>query len=405
MAGIGSVVVQFIAKDEMSKTVQRMGGKLRGFAKDTETGKRSWSQMAGIISGIAGGLGGIFVGVGIAAKNLADAALEDAQEFEKFKRVLSGLPGVTDKVIASTDDWIATMQLATLVSDTDLRSALGQLALATGDVTKAQDLLTVAVDTATARNVSLTSVTDQLSKAAGGNTAALKRQMPWLDKNRDGTLTFTEAVEGLTEAYSGSAAAVANRKPWERIGVIWGEIQEALGAYFLPALERLSDWFKSPANRRKIQDFIDQMGQIAYTVGEDVVDALIAFWKWLGTPEGRKALELIGGLLFKLDDAANAAAGALDAARWAYQRLVDLAKLSPIGLIVTAARGLTRSAPPQAGAAPPAQAGRAAPPQQVITINVRAADPWSTARELRRVLDRADMLVGRAPGQPVAPAW
>ena len=95
------------------------------------------------------------VGVGIAAKNLADAALEDAQSFEKFNRVLSGVPGVTDKVIASTDDWIATMQLATLVSDTDLRSALGKLALATGDVTKAQDLLTVAVDTSPSASVSV----------------------------------------------------------------------------------------------------------------------------------------------------------------------------------------------------------------------------------------------------------
>jgi hypothetical protein len=204
------------------------------------------------------------VGVLGAGFEFAKMAAEDAAEAENLANTLSSIPGVTDEVIKKNAEWIDSMERATLVSDSELRNALSKLALATGDVTKAQQLTKLAVDASTASGKSLTSVTDAMAKAAGGNTAALEKLFPFLksnkeqlDKNKDGALSLKEAMDGLSKAYSGSAEAAANKKPWEQIRVVFTQIAEEVGEELLPYIYDLADWFLDPKNQDAVSDMVD----------------------------------------------------------------------------------------------------------------------------------------------------
>ena len=74
------------------------------------------------------------------------AAIEDEQAQARLAQTLTKAAGATNEAVKQTEDFITQMQLASGVSDTTLRSAMGRLALSTNDVTKAQDLLSLSLD-------------------------------------------------------------------------------------------------------------------------------------------------------------------------------------------------------------------------------------------------------------------
>ena len=74
------------------------------------------------------------------------SALEDEAAQARLAQTLKAATGATEAQIKATEQYITKMQLATGVSDTDLRAAMGRLALSTESVTKAQELLSLALD-------------------------------------------------------------------------------------------------------------------------------------------------------------------------------------------------------------------------------------------------------------------
>lgn len=260
---IGGVVINFAAKTadavrDIAKLTRELGD------LDGKTDKVGSKLKAGLAAGAAAA-GTALVAAGAAALDFAKKAGEDAAQAETLADTLKTLPGITDKMVAANSAWIDSMEIATNVADTDLRTAVSKLALATGDLGTAQDLTTVAVDAAAGSGKNLKSVTDALAKAAQGNTSALERQFPWLDKNKDGTVTLKEAVDGLKGAYKGAAEAAADRKPWERLDTVFGQIQEKLGEKFLPYLDDLAAWLKDKNNQKKLDEWIEDFGTLVET--------------------------------------------------------------------------------------------------------------------------------------------
>ena len=266
MASVGSIVIQFKAEadkarreiaalnrtlDDTGKTAGATGGKFAAFGK----------------AGLAA-VGTAAVAAGAALFGMARMAQEDYKEAEILARTLRNVAGATDATIESTNEWIDSMQIAAGVSDTELRDALGKLAAATGDVTKAQELTALAADVAAARNIDLSSAAGMLAKAVGGNTSALKRQMPFLDANRDGAITLAEAVGGLTTAYGGAAEAAADNDPFVRLNAIWEQTQENLGGALLPALDDLGEWLKDPENQESIKSLTSAFAELVKVLAE-----------------------------------------------------------------------------------------------------------------------------------------
>lgn len=281
---IGGVVINFTAKTadavrNVNKLTRELGdvdGKTKGAAGRMKTFAKV-------------GVGALAAGAGAAATallNMAEMAAEDRTQQLKLESVIRKTTDATEEQIAAVGAWIDDMELATEVADTELREALGRLVSATGDVTQAQELLALAVDTSVARGESLDTVVRALEKAVAGNTNALKRQMPWLDANNDGTLTLKEATEGLAAAYGGAAeeASKANG-PMQELAIQWERMQEALGEALLPSLDQLATWLQSPEGQEAVEGWIDATRDFAQgiaTLGDYADDTSAALGRLFG---------------------------------------------------------------------------------------------------------------------------
>jgi hypothetical protein len=167
------------------------------------------------------------------------AAIEDEKAQTQLALALKNATGATDAAIASTEDWILKTSLATGVADDQLRPALQRLALSTGDVSKAQDLLKTALDVATATGKPLETVANALGKAYDGNTAALGKLGIGLSAAELKTMSFTQVQGKLSDLFGGAAAANAETYSGRlaRMQVAFNEAKETIGFALLPILE------------------------------------------------------------------------------------------------------------------------------------------------------------------------
>ena len=188
------------------------------------------------VAGAAAGAYAIKIGI-----DGARAAVEDEASQKQLAEALKNTTNATDAQIASTEEYITKQQLAFGVADTKLRPALANLARATGDVGKAQQLTNLAMDIAAATGKDLETVSLTLSKAYNGNIGALTKLGIPLDdaikKSGDfnlvqGELTrlFGGAAKANTETYAGQLAIVTERT---------NELKESIGVSLLPTMKTL----------------------------------------------------------------------------------------------------------------------------------------------------------------------
>ena len=188
------------------------------------------------IAGAAAGAYAIKIGI-----DGAKAAVEDEASQKQLAEALKNTTNATDDQIKATENYITKQQLAFGVADTKLRPALANLARATGDVGKAQQLTNLAMDIAAATGKDLETVSLTLSKAYNGNIGALTKLGIPLDdaikKSGDfnlvqGELTrlFGGAAKANTETYAGQLAIVTER---------FNEMKESIGVALLPTMKKL----------------------------------------------------------------------------------------------------------------------------------------------------------------------
>src|SRR5262245_9816886 len=114
---------------------------------DTATKTGKFSRGVATASKVAGAA---LLGLGAAAIAAGNAAAEDAQSQALLATAMKNATGANDAQIASMEEWISKTAAATGVADDQLRPALATLVRATGDVTKSQDAMGVALDVAAA---------------------------------------------------------------------------------------------------------------------------------------------------------------------------------------------------------------------------------------------------------------
>lgn len=181
-------------------------------------------------------IAGLAAGLGSATK----AAIEDADAQDKLAGVLRRSAMATDEDIAATEEFISAQSRLTAVADDELRPALQQLVVATGDVGYAQELLTKSQDIAIATNTDLATVTDAMSKAAQGNFKALRGIDASLIPLIQGGAEFDEIMQALT-IHQGAAAEAANTTAGKmaNLSIQMGEAKESIGAALLPVVTSL----------------------------------------------------------------------------------------------------------------------------------------------------------------------
>jgi hypothetical protein len=169
------------------------------------------------------------------------AAIEDEKAQTQLALALENATGATQAQIAATEQSILQMSLATGVADDELRPALGRLVRSTGDVSKAQDLLSTALDISAATGKPVEAIANSLAKAYDGNTAALGKLGVGLSTAELKTMSFEQVQGRLTELFGGAAAANADTYAGKiaRVQVAFDEAKETVGTALLPILDTL----------------------------------------------------------------------------------------------------------------------------------------------------------------------
>ena len=221
--------------DNLNKSLKTASGDVDSFGD--KVGKAGVA-IGKAFAAAAAAAGAAAIAIGIEG---VKAAIADEKAQTQLALALENATGATQAQIKATEDSILQMSLATGVADDQLRPALGRLVRSTGDITKAQDLLSTALDISAATGKPLEAVANSLGKAYDGNTAALGKLGIGLDAAELKTMSFEQVQGRLTELFGGAAAANADTYAGKiaRVQVAFDEAKETVGAALLPILDKL----------------------------------------------------------------------------------------------------------------------------------------------------------------------
>ena len=218
--------------DNFTKNLNKADGEVQTFGgKVSDFGKK-----AGLAFAAAGAAAVAYAGK--LAIDGVQSAIADAAAQEKLALTLKNVTGATEAQISATEDYITKTSLAFGVTDDELRPSLERLARATGDVQKAQELQTIAIDVAAGSGKSLEAVTNAMARAAEGNTASLGRLGIGLSKTELATMSMEQITAKLASTFEGQASAKADtfQGKMDRLKIAFDEGKETVGAYILTAI-------------------------------------------------------------------------------------------------------------------------------------------------------------------------
>ena len=269
------------------------------------------------VAGAAAGAYAIKIGI-----DGVKAAVEDEASQKQLAEALKNTTNATDAQIKSTEGYITKQQLAFGVADTKLRPALANLARATGDVGKAQELTNLAMDISAATGKDLEGVSLALSKAYNGNLGALTRLGVPLDASIIKTKDFNAAQDELTRLFGG--AAKANTETYAgQLAIVterFGEMKESIGVALLPVMKTLLEEVNKVAkgfsgedpqglsNRaRELAGTFE--GDGAYSLGYSlraVADAFTRLFDEIASPDAATGVSTLEKLAAAMETFANA---------------------------------------------------------------------------------------------------
>jgi len=191
----------------------------------------------------AAALAGLAVAAGLSLK----AAIEDEAAQSALARQLVVSTGATTETIASVEKYIDSLGKSVAITDTEARPAFAKLALATHDVTKAQQLMTIAIDTAAATSKPLADVAEAMSRGFAGNTKGLKALSPELMLLIKNGASAAEAFAVLEKNFGGAGELAANTTAGQMkiLKIQLDETKEAIGKALIPVFQAVLPLLKS----------------------------------------------------------------------------------------------------------------------------------------------------------------
>ena len=202
---------------------------------DTAT-SRLTKQVSTLAKGYLGlyGIQRLARGAGQAAKAFA----EDDKAAKVLGQTLNNLGLGFGNNAQIVNDYISNLEKQTGVLDDELRPAMDRLLRATGDITKSQKLLSLALDISAGTGKSLTQVSQSLQKGFLGQTQALGRLGVGLSKAELTSSSFEEIQTRLAVLFEGQAALAADTYTGKmnKLTVATNNAKEAIGEGLFDAL-------------------------------------------------------------------------------------------------------------------------------------------------------------------------
>jgi hypothetical protein len=172
--------------------------------------------------------------------------------------------------IGTVNGFISRLELQTGVLDDELRPAMDRLLRATGDVTKSQELLGLALDIAAGTGKSVTQVSQSLQKAYLGQNQALGRLGVGLSKAELTSSSFEEIQQRLTTLFAGQATAAAETYAGslDRLAIAGNNAKETIGKGLVDALVTASNSTSTDDLIKKIDTAAESIANFVRETGE-----------------------------------------------------------------------------------------------------------------------------------------
>jgi hypothetical protein len=182
--------------------------------------------------------------VGAFAISAAKAAAQDESARKKLEQTIRSNTQATEDQIAAVDKYITKQSIATATTDDVLRPALSRLIRSTQDVTKAQELLSLAQEISTATGKPLESVTNALGRAYDGNNTALGKLGLGIDQTTLKSKSFDEITKELAKTYDGFIKNEATNAEFKfkQLTIALDETKEQIGVALLPIVKEFADY-------------------------------------------------------------------------------------------------------------------------------------------------------------------
>ena len=278
MAGSRTLKLSILADvDDLKKKLGQGEAEVSGFGdKLGDFGKKAAAAFAVAAAAAAAYAGKLLV-------DGVKSAIEDEKAQAKLATTLENVTGATKAQITAVEQQISKLSLAYGVTDDQLRPSFERLAIATGNVTKAQDLQKIALDVAAGSGKSLETVSNALAKAYEGNTAALGRLGVGLSTNELKTMSFDEVTQALAKTFEGQATIQADtfQGKMARLTVAFDEAKESIGARLLPILTNLINYFLNNVGPA-LTEIKNKFAPVTKAI-EDNKDEFKALWDFVKT--------------------------------------------------------------------------------------------------------------------------
>ena len=337
------------------------------------------------------------------------SAIEDEQAQLRLAAALKTATGATNAQITATEEYIRKTQLATGITDNELRASFQRLSVSTKDVTKSQDLLNLAIDISKGTGKELGTVVEALSKAFEGQDTRLARLGIGLSQADLKAMDFTETTKALTNLYGGAAAANAEtfQGRIDRLKQAFAEAQEEIGYRLLPFVEKFVDLIVNQVVPR-LQEFAAYFDPIKQAIkdnqeafdafGRFITDVIIpvlvtglgAALKTIGVIAGG-IVDIIGKVISAIQTAVDNAISGINRLISAYNAIPVLPNISQVGassgVSTAASSGATAAA--QTATAAQLASGAARAGTTVNNITVQAVDSEGAARAVAKVINQS----------------
>lgn len=307
MAGIPKIKISFDADfDQLKKGVKGAQNEVEGFGSKMG----GFAKKAGAAFAVAGAAAAAYAGVLLV--DGVKSAIEDEAAQAKLATTLENVTGATKNQIQAVEDYITQTALANGITDDVLRPSLDRLIRSTKDVTKAQELQTLALDIAAGTGKDLKTVSEALGKAYDGNLGALRKLGVGIDDSIIKSKNFDAAAAALASTFEGQASKQAEtfQGKMARLTVAFDEAKETVGSYVLDAITPLVSSFVDkgiPA----IQDLAGNLGKtlgpafesIFKFIRDDLLPILVSWWKFLYDEVIPAIGKVVGPILLGLKNA------------------------------------------------------------------------------------------------------
>jgi phage-related protein len=218
--------------DNFTKNINKADNEVVGFGDKV----KKFGKIAGAAFAAAGVAAALYAGKLL--KDGVEAAIADEKANALLANTLQNVAGATDETIKKTLAYTRATELATGVTEDELRPSLNRLVIATGSVQRAMQLQTLALDVSAGSGKSLEAVTQALAKAQEGNTASLGRLGVGLTAAQLKTMSMDDVTKSLAATFAGAADTAANtfEGKMTRLGLAFEDVRDTVGGFVLDAI-------------------------------------------------------------------------------------------------------------------------------------------------------------------------